>query len=166
MVFAYRNYFFHCFSLPLVLVILSSLIILLSIVSLILGIRTKDISGEKVAGVLLVVSICLFFVKYGAGIIYNGGACLLNEDERAAKTLEGVIEEVAPNDEFSFPNIKVYHHEYGTSSTAYIYGCKIKVKNEVLLVPEIGTLQSGENVSIVFLPESKYVLAITTLESE
>ena len=162
----YIDYYHNCLILPVRILLFFSFTALRGAVFYLKDIITKGLSAESAAMFLVCFLIWLFFFRIMAGYLYNGGIYLLREKEEASITTEGTVEEIIPFDEFSFPNIRSYHHEYGSETYSNTYGCRIVVDDLILKAPDSGPLSPGDHVSVTYLPKSGFILSISKTASE
>ena len=82
---------------------------------------------------------------------------MVYERENAAITVSGKIEKITELDENCFPRIKS-DYEYSGAN-----GVEFKIGTAICIGAAPGELEVGDNVTVTFLPNSKYVLFIEEL---
>lgn len=106
---------------------------------------------EKLIATLL---ICTVFLSLNIGRLLHGGIYLITEREEDAVEISGTISSIENLSRFSFPEL---NKEYRTVQPN---GAKIMVGDIPCVATSSGDFAVGDYVTVLYLPQSKYVLSI------
>ena len=158
MFFDYSQYVRGCLILPLI-ISLFFLVVLISCIIQLVGIRFDNrISYVDIAKMVLTVSVCVFFLCMNIGRLLHGGIHLIYEREQDAIEIHGEITNISGPGRFSFPEMK---SDYGYGETN---GVQFTINGIPCTAIVQGFLKVGDNVTVVYLPQSGYILSISLLE--
>lgn len=154
MYFEYSQYVRSCLILPLFVTVFF-LIILFSCISQFFGMRFhNNIHSIDIAKLLLTVLVCTFFLCMNIGRILHGGIHLIYERDSDAIEIQGEISNIEELGRFSFPELKT---DYGYGETNGVQFTINGIKCSAALQ---GNLNVGDNVTVIYLPQSGYILSI------
>lgn len=88
------------------------------------------------------------------GILYNGGIYLYDENETDAVEIQGEITSIKELSSFSFPRI---HGDYDYEEK---HGYEFTINGIQCIFVAKGSLETGDYVTIKYLPKSGYILYI------
>lgn len=160
MQFEYAQYVRGCLIIP-IFVSLFALSMLFSAVShLIAAMIQQKVSSRDLVNFLLAVLVCSFFLYMNIGRLLHGGIHLIYERESNAVELQGNIVEIKELGRYSFPELKT---EYGYGETN---GVQLLIDGVECTAVTRGELVVGDNVTVIFLPQSGYILSITLNDVE
>lgn len=155
MQFEYAQYVSGCLVLPISVSLFMLPILVFAVLHLTTGIIHREISSRDVAGFLLAVLVCGFFLCMNVGRLLHGGIHLIYERESDAVEFQGNILEINELGRYSFPELE---SEYGHGDKN---GIQILIDGVECTAIARGELAVGDNVTISYLPRSRYVLSIT-----
>lgn len=108
---------------------------------------------------VLVLLVCGFFLCMNVGRLLHGGIHLIYEREADAIELQGEISEIRGLGRFSFPELE---SEYGYGETN---GVQFTIDGIECSAIVQGSLEVGDQVIVVYLPKSGYILSIAESET-
>lgn len=155
MSFSYSQYLIECLILPVGIILFS---LLLGCAGVLEFLRSDKFDKGIIIKAGVCLFICIFFLAINAGVLANGGIKLLADRENHTETVCGEIIAIDGMGRFQFPKMK---SDYGYGKTN---GVCISVGEIKLKAPTCGNLKVGDNVTVTFLPNSKYVLFIEKIE--
>jgi len=159
MFFEYRDYLITTFVLPILAVIVSIFVIVLIVYYCLF--KIKIISMENILKLIfvIVVSACLFVPCCVS--LANGGIYLLRERENDAEVITGTIESVCE------PSKRVPTYKGDVQQTdKTVHGADIVIDGKEYLSGSCVGFKEGDCVSITYLPRSRFILSISTLDNE
>ena len=160
MTFAYSDYYKLCFLIPLFIATLSDM--------LLIGILTEPVEADPdrkkrifvIVRNLIFVAVTVNLFSHGMGRLMNGGAYLLVEKPFDAIEVTGTISEIKTLNEFIMIPTKEYYDYDSGEKTSYgftVDGIEIKSFGK-------GKFQEGDEVTVLYLPKSGYLLSIAWVE--
>lgn len=158
MEFDYIQYYRGCFILPIILLSCFIIYLIVLIIGTLIVIRKHNImmlTKERIISVVLSVILVLSFCSMNMGHLYNGGIHLYGENEDTAIETLGTIENIEYMNCFEFPS--KLESEFKTDE---INGVRITIDGVQYRAIAKGSLEIGDDVMLVFLPYSRYILAI------
>lgn len=127
----------------------------MSLISVVVHLVKSGLATQKaISRFIIVLLFSAFFLPMYAGILCHGGIHLMYEKEADAISMQGNITEIAGLGMFSFPRLD---SDYGYGDT---HGVQFVINGEVCCAPTKGSLNTGDYVEILYLPNSKYILSI------
>lgn len=108
-----------------------------------------DVIEEYFLNIFLML-VCVFFIFINTSILLNGGIYLITERETDAVYTQGVIQSIEQLPQYSAPK---YQTNYGTS-----FGVKVNINGNNYNIITTEEFEIGTNVTIKYLPKSKFVL--------
>ena len=157
MQFDYEHYLRGCLLKPCAILICCCIILIPAAWKTIIKMRQGLLEQKQIISFCLLSLVCATFIFRNVGILLNGGMHLVYERENAAITVSGKIEKITELDENCFPRIKS-DYEYSGAN-----GVEFKIGTAICIGAAPGELEVGDNVTVTFLPNSKYVLFIEEL---
>lgn len=155
MQFEYDQYVRACLVVPLSISLFMLSMLFLSGAYLITAILRRKVSSRHLVDFLLAVLVCGFFLFMNVGRLLHGGIHLIYERESDAVELQGKIVEIKELGRYSFPEIKT---EYGYGETN---GVRFIIDGVECTAVTKGNLAVGDDVTVIYLPRSGYILSIT-----
>jgi len=158
MEFSYFQYYRGCFVLPIILLVcFFGYLLVLSTETLITICKHHSMvfSKERIISIVLLVIMVLFFCSMNIGHLYNGGIYLYRENETSKIETLGTIENIEYMNQFQFPSKLA--SEYKTDE---VNGVCFTIDGTQYRAIAKGALDVGDDVRVVFLPNSRYILSI------
>ena len=152
MSFSYSQYLIECLVFPILLIMFSLSLGCAGVLSFVH--RNRGAAKIVIRGCLCLF-VCVFFLGINIGILSNGGIALILDRGHHAETVYGEITNIEGMGRFQFPKMK---SEYGYGETNGVF---ITVEGLKLKAPVHGELKVGDTVMIKYLPNSKYIIAIS-----
>ena len=154
MQFAYDDYVKGCLILPACITLLTIGWLVSPLARGIAEIKRNGFSAKVVKRLAAVLLICAVFLSLNIGRLLYGGICLVAEREEDAVEISGTISSIENLSRFSFPEL---NNEYRSVQPN---GAKIVVGDVPCVAVSSGEFAVGDFVTVVYLPQSRYVLSI------
>lgn len=158
MKFDYIQYYRGCFILPIILLACFVIYLIGLGVGTLMVIRKHNITmftKERIISIVLSVILVLFFCSMNISHLYNGGIYLYKENETSKIEALGIIENIEYMNQFQFPSKLA--SEYKTDE---VNGVCFTIDGTQYYAIAKGELDVGDDVVVVFLPQSRYILSI------
>ena len=152
--FAYDDYVKGCLILPACITLLTTAFLISPLVHGIAEIRRNGFSSQIIKKLIATLLICTVFLSLNIGRLLHGGIYLITEREEDAVEIRGTISSIENLSRFSFPEL---NKEYRSVQPN---GAKIVVGDIPCVATSSGDFAVGDYVTVLYLPQSKYVLSI------
>jgi len=151
-------YYKGCLVVPLIILLIIFLSYIIGIVTIGITISKTNafpkVTLEKCLTIIIVLLISIFIVKLYLGYLVNGGIFLVSESEADAIVTTGVIDSIEDLNIFQFNKLK---SEYQTDEIA---GVCFSIDGRQFYAIAKGSLKTGDEVIVTYLPKSAYILEI------
>lgn len=155
MKFDYDLYLSGCLIFPIFVTVIA-VPGLISCVKKVLGIVIEQRESRgNLDGFLIGIIISCVCCALSIGPLLSGGLCLLVERESDAIEIQGEITQIREMPRIIFPALT---NDYDSEKV----GVRIVVDDEEYILPTRGTLQVGDYATVRYLPQSGYVLHISS----
>lgn len=124
-------------------------------------IHVKDIKNKYtyiIASILGIIITIVCFISPSVVSLANGGIYLLTEKEEDAIEVSGTIED------FAYPSQRVTTFKGKYANSSLPFGVDVVIDGETYFMPYIEGFYKEEIVVIKYLPKSKFILSIDTLD--
>ncbi len=161
MQFSYSTYYHACLKAPLGIILFMICIFGLVAASFVKKIVTKRVKALDIVTNITVMCFCVFNICMNIGILAHGGIQLFSEKETDAVKIQGQIVSIEGLDMFSFPHFKT---EYGytqlKAGNGSANGVQFTIDGIRCQASTDGGFQVGDNVTVEYLPKSRFILSI------
>lgn len=158
MQFEYTQYLKGCLLLPAAISIATLALFLPPLFRFIVNILTRKMMLRDYGRFLFTIALCSFFLCMNIGRLSHGGLKLINENESDAVEVSGRIIEIIELGRCSFPELNSEHNPRVSNGVQIVLDSGI-----VCTAITYGPFVIGDNVTIIYMPQSRYVLSIQSL---
>lgn len=155
MQFSYSQYLRACLIVPLLISIFALCVLTPPAFRLLLSIFRHKFSIQEASDFATTALILVLICGTNVGHLLNGGLHLIYEREYDAVEFQGEIAEIHSLGQFSFPRLRTEYDQGKHDGVEFI------IDGTECTAPTSGTLAVGDYVTVIYLPQSGYVLSIT-----
>ncbi len=161
MQFSYSMYYNEAFVEPVSITFFTLSLFISITVPFVKKLISQDVKELDVLTIVMCVCVSISFLSMNIGRLLHGGMYLISEKETDAVKIQGQIVSIEGLDMFSFPQCKT---EYGytqlRAGNGTANGVRFTIDGVQCQASTEGVFQVGDNVTVEYLPQSRFILSI------